>query len=63
VSGGRHQRVVIAEDRDAAVVVVGPVYTDRGVRELRDLVGRQPGWTVTGTARQLSKAQLEWSGQ
>ena len=57
------RRVVIAEDRDGAVVVIGPAYTDRSVQDLRELIGRQPGWTVTGTARQLSNAQLEWKGQ
>ena len=57
------RRVVIAEDRDGGLVVVGPVYTDKGVQELRELIGRQPGWTVTGTARQLTKAQLEWRSQ
>jgi hypothetical protein len=60
VTSGKRARVVLAEDQQGAPVVVGPVYTDKGVEELRALVESRPGWVVTGTARILSKAQLEW---
>jgi hypothetical protein len=54
------KRVVLAEDRHGSAVVAGPVYTDKGIAELRTLIEAQPGWTVTGEARLVSKAQLEW---
>ena len=54
------KRVVVAEDRQGSAVVVGPVYTDKGIAELRRLIEAQPGWTVTGEARLVSKAELEW---
>ena len=56
----KHPRGVLAEDLQGAPVVVGPVYTDKGLEAVRKLIEAHPGWTVHGTARLISKAQLEW---
>ncbi len=53
------KRVLLAENLRGVPVVVGPVFTDKGLDELRALVEKH-GWTVTGSARLVSKAQLEW---
>ena len=54
------KRVVLAADGQGTPVVVGPVYTDKGVDELRQMIEARPGWTVEGTAPLISKAALEW---
>jgi hypothetical protein len=49
------KRVVIAEDHQGTCVIVGPVYTDNGAGQLREIIEARPGWTILGTARLISK--------
>lgn len=55
-------RGVLAEDRAGRPVLVGPVYSAKGVAELRALIGSHPGWAVLGPVRIVSKAHLAAHG-
>lgn len=55
-------RGVLAEDRSGLPVLVGPVYSEKGVTAVRTLIKALPGWTVVGTSRIVSKAHLDDHG-
>ena len=60
-SSATGKRVVLAEDLQGSTVVVGPVFTDKGIAEVEQMISAKVGWSVTSPARIVSKAQVEWA--
>jgi len=53
-------RGILAENWRGDPVVIGPIYTDKGAREIETAIGNYIGWTVAGPVRMITKAQLPW---
>lgn len=49
--------IILAEDEHGDLTALGPVYTDSGVRALRELAEAH-GWTFRAPAPLISKAEL-----
>lgn len=55
-------RGVLAEDRSGRPVVVGPVYSDKGVAAIRAAIEALPLWVPVGEVRMVTKAHFEEHG-